>query len=83
MNNSLNKFTKIFTFTAIPAIIAGAVATGPLPGPYHHQAASSPAAATYSLLGYDHADPQHSEPTGEFVRLANPESGTASTMRTS
>ena len=76
MSISANTFTRVFTFTAIPAIIAGAVAVGPLSGP-HHQAADDPAAATYSLPGYDHADPQHSEPTGEFIRLANPESGTA------
>ena len=80
MNNYQNILTRVFTFTAVPAIVAGAVGVGPMSGP-HHQAAGSPAAATYSLPGYDHADPQHSEPGGEFIRLANPESGTASTMR--
>jgi hypothetical protein len=80
MSKYQNTLTRVFTFTAVPAIIAGAVAVGPMSGS-HHQAAGSPAAATYSLPGYDHADPQRSEPGGEFIRLANPESGTASTMR--
>jgi hypothetical protein len=80
MYNYSNTLTRASTFTAVPLIIAGAVAAGPSSGP-HHQVAGSPAAATYSLPGYDHADPQHSEPAGEFIRLANPESGTASTTR--
>jgi hypothetical protein len=80
MHKLTNTLTSVIIFIAVPAIIAGAVATGLLPGP-HHQAANFPAAATYSLPGYDHADLQHSEPGGEFIRLANPDSSTASTMR--
>lgn len=80
MRNYSNILTRAFTFTAVPAIIVGAVAVGSPPG-LHPPAIGSHVAATYSLLGYDHSDPQHSEPAGEFIRLANPESGTASTMR--
>jgi hypothetical protein len=79
MNYYQNALTRVFTFAAVPAILAGAVTVGPLPG-LHHQAAGFPAAATFNLPGHDRADPQHSEPDGEFIRLANPESGTASTM---
>jgi hypothetical protein len=80
MENKSNSLTRWLGLTVVPGIFFGAIAIGP-PGGTHHQAISSPAAATYRLPSYDHADPQHSEPVGEFIRLANPESGTASTMR--
>jgi hypothetical protein len=72
--------TRAATFAVVPGIIAGAVATGPVAGMHHPGLGSAPHAPTYTLPGYDRTDAPHSDPVGEFVSIANPESGTARTM---
>jgi hypothetical protein len=68
-----NVLVKTFTFAVTPAMIAGAVAAGSLPG-LQRTAVHYPTATAYSLPGYDRGDPPHPEPIGEVVHLANAES---------
>ncbi len=79
MDNNSKTFATSFTFAVVPSLIAGVVAIAPMPGQHHVTATSYVTAC--SLPSYDHADPVHSDSSFEFIRIANPESGTASTMR--
>lgn len=77
----MSSIKKMFTFTAVPAFVAGAVIVGPLIGTGHAHAAAGyyPAAATYALAAGRDEQP-HNEPAGEFLFVENaPTMGTAST----
>jgi hypothetical protein len=67
--------TVIFKSIAAGAAItvsAGVAATGGAVATYYHHATAGPA---YALADLDHADPYHSEPSGEWIRVESPESG--------
>jgi hypothetical protein len=73
--------TVMFKSIAVGAAItvsAGVAAAGGAVATYYHHATAGPA---YALADLDHADPYHSEPGGEWIRVESPESGgTAVTM---
>jgi hypothetical protein len=71
---------RAFVFTAAPAIIAGAVATGGAVAWHDHTMGSHPG-TYYTVAAYDHADPNHVDPGGGWVRVEAPDNGgTASTF---
>jgi hypothetical protein len=60
---------KAVTLTALPAVTTGIVATGaPIAKYYQHAPADRPGAAA-GVATYDRADPYHSDPGGEFIRI--------------
>jgi hypothetical protein len=66
---------KAVTLTALPAVTAGIVATGaPIAKYYRHASADGPGAAA-GVATYDRADPYHSDPGGEFIRIEPPDTG--------
>jgi hypothetical protein len=70
---------KVVALTALTPVAAGLVATGGAVATYYHHVAAGPA---YAMVIDGHTDPDHSEPGGEWVRIATPEYGsTAITMR--
>ena len=70
---------KAFVFTALPPVAAGVIAAGaPIARYYPH--ASGPGTYYAQAVG-DRADPYHSDPGGEWVRIEAPDNGgTASTF---
>ncbi len=80
VNDNANIFAKAFTFIAVPGMIAGAVATGPVTS-LHHPATFPPPGAAYGLMVSDHVDPNHVDPDGSFPLTAIPQPGTAATAQ--
>jgi hypothetical protein len=66
---------KAAALIVVPAITAGAAAVGAHITTDHY----ATHATGYAAATYDHADPYHSDPSGEFTHLnASPTIGTAS-----
>jgi len=69
---------KSIAASAVITVPAGVAATGGAVATYYHHATAGP---VYAPADGDHADPFHSDPGGEFIRVEPPETGgTAVTM---
>lgn len=63
---------KTVALTAATPVAAGLVATGGAVATYYHHASAGP---TYAMVVSGYVGPDHSEPGGEWVRIATPEYG--------
>ena len=77
MKDSEGIISKIFVFSAAPAIIAGAVATGPVVPGHYHPAGASSLSAVYGVATTVYAGPDHTDPGTDFPLAAIPQPGTA------
>jgi hypothetical protein len=70
---------KAFVFATVTPAAAGVAATGGAVATHHPGGLTAPG-TYYGVPAYDHSDPYHSDPGGEWIRIeASPIIGTAST----